>query len=230
MFLLAEKCYVQELPFLGKNYLVVENKFSQEHLQKENSARAAIYPLQIVHTGTLSAEYGTEKVLEIAQHLSEQGVCYQMSIIGKCSKSSLLLRLQNLHKEHIFTQISLSPISYENILTAYSNAHIALMPYQINKAYQNRIPTKFYEAMAHNVWIWVQENPAWRAFFEEYKYPKVLFSDFWAEKVNFGFPSEINFLDERKYNNPNIFWENEAKKIFVWLQNLNFLEKSSKKS
>jgi glycosyltransferase involved in cell wall biosynthesis len=232
-FFLAEKCYVQELSFLRNRFLVLENKFSQNSIVQANFEKKETTDnsvLQILHAGTLSTEYGTEKVLEVAQFLSQQNISYKLHIIGRCSYEKLYHKLQSLAQNSIFTNISLSPIAYEHILAAYAHTHIVLMPYQVNKAYQNRIPTKFYEAMAHNVWIWVQENAAWRRFFQEYGYEKVVFTDFWSESPSFDILPQISFLEEKSYANPNIFWENEKEKIFLWLKSLHFLQKSSKKS
>ena len=229
IFFLAEKCYVQELPFLSeKKYLVLENKFLQKYLLPKNAPQSS--KISFLHSGTLAREYGTEKILEIINLLSKQNIDYDFLIAGKCSDEKLYAQIQNLSSENFFVQISASPIAYKDILLTYREANIVLMPYQINEAYKNRIPTKFYEAMAHNAWIWVQKNPAWQVFFEEYDYKKVVFTDFWSEKIDFSFLEKIHFSFDKTYSNPNIFWETERKKIFIWLQSLDLLQKSSKKS
>ena len=228
MFFLAEKCYVEELPFLSGRFLVLENKFLQKDTNPPQPTAEPV--LHFLHTGTLAKEYGIEKVIDFIQYCRNQAKGYHFSIVGKCSQRETLKKLQSLESEDVSLCISLSPLAYKDILAAYKQGSIVLMPYQINEAYKNRIPTKFYEAMAHNTWIWVQENPAWRLFFEEYGYKKVVFTDFWQEPINFEIISKNDFLRDFSFDNPNIFWEKEKEKIFLWLQKLNFLSKSSKKS
>lgn len=228
MFFLAEKCYLQELPFVDKKFLILENKFLKSHLLPQKIAKNS--KIMFLHSGTLAKEYGTEKVLEIIKNSANQNSDYQFAIIGKCSNEALFTQIEKLSSKNVFVQISASPIAYEEILLFYQKANVILMPYQINEAYKNRIPTKFYEAMAHNAWIWVQENATWRSFFEEYGYQKVIYTDFCSEIPNFNIFPQINFLEEKPYTNTNIFWETEKEKIFIWLQGLDFLQKSSKKS
>ncbi|MFN3315674.1 MAG: glycosyltransferase, partial [Raineya sp.] len=203
MFFLAEKCYAQELPFVNDKFLILENKFLKSHLLPQKIAKNS--KMTFLHSGTLAKEYGTEKVLEIIKNLAHQNSDYQFAIIGKCSNEALFAQIEKLSNKNIFIKISPSPIAYEEILLFYQKANVILMPYQINEAYKNRIPTKFYEAMAHNAWIWVQDNPAWHLFFEEYAYRKVVFSDFWSENLNFNILPQISFLEEKPYFNPNIF-------------------------
>jgi hypothetical protein len=41
------------------------------------------------------------------------------------------------------------------------------MPYVINKSYEKRIPTKFYECLAYDLPMIIQKNTYWEDFFEE---------------------------------------------------------------
>lgn len=230
MFFLAEKCYQQELPFLGKKYVVAENKFIQADLQQVASMRLLSSKKEkcILHAGTIAKEYGIEQVLQIGDFLEKKSPDYRIRIIGKCSNNPIFNKLKKIKNKNITVEVSLTPVAYSTILEAYGQADIALMPYQINEAYKNRIPTKFYEAMAHNVWIWVQENPAWQSFFEEHAYRKVIFSDFWSGEADVSLLEKIDFSSDSIYSNPNIFWESEREKIYVWLQNVELVQKSSK--
>lgn len=227
-FFLAERCYAQELPFVKKQFLVLENKFLKKNLVVK--PKEQVRKIHFLYAGTLANEYGLEKVLQINDFLKNQNENYQISIVGKCSTQKCLDKLRNLKEENIFIKASDTPIAYEYVLEQYQRADVVLMPYQINQSYQNRIPTKFYEAMAHNAWIWVQENPTWKTFFEEYGYKKVVFTDFWQEIINFESIIQNDFSQDFPFDNPNIFWEKEKEKIFIWLQSLDFLPKSSKKS
>jgi glycosyltransferase involved in cell wall biosynthesis len=227
-FFLAEQCYTYELSLPKNSYLILENKFLKSDLQKKKKEKNNC--LRFLFAGTIAHEYGANQIPKVLEFLSEKKINFHLKILGKCSNTELYQKLQNIHRENVSVQISFFPVSYEKILNEYKITDVVLMPYQINEAYKNRIPTKFYEAMAHHTWIWVQENEIWRDFFKKMAYQKVIFSDFWTENINFENFTKNDFSTEIPFQNETIFWESEQQKIFVWLESLNFLQKSSKKS
>jgi hypothetical protein len=218
-FLLAEQCYAQQLPFLGKKFLILENKPLKKFFQKHFSPPSyRISSLACV--GTIAEEYGIYQALDFFEKISHHH--YTLYIHGRVAKPTLAEKLSTLASEQVIIRISGQPVPYTDILDTMRQADILLMPYPINRAYAQRIPTKFYEAMALNKWILVSDNPHWHYFFIKNQYTKVLFIDF--EKITEQDAEKIlHYIDEKflqsseKFNVENIFWESEKQGLLDYL-------------
>ncbi|MCS6795637.1 MAG: glycosyltransferase [Raineya sp.] len=215
-FFLAEKCYEQELSFVRKSGLVLENK-----CLKPNTAKIESKNVVFLLSGTLAPEYGLWKAIDFAKNMYQKNPEIILKIVGKCSRKNVFEQLLKLKSQYSFLQmeVSTSPVSYEILEQNFAKSTCWLMPYELNKAYRNRIPTKFYEAMAWQKWIIVQKNPAWENFFKEFKYPKVIWVDFekpqiWQE-IDF-----TKFSSESNYQNSEIFWDTEKEKLIHYLLKL----------
>jgi hypothetical protein len=191
-FILAEKCYETELEFVGKNYVILENKYLAS--PKEKPVVADFSPqkmdffglkseatdimtksktqLTFIYTGTISCSYGTLEAILFIKNLLKRHFNIRLIIIGFCSDkiyyAELLAACENF-TNIIDWQVSIDkPVAHEKILTAMKNADIALLPYQINKSNKNRIPTKFYEYIYHKIPMIISENEVWEFFCQQY--------------------------------------------------------------
>ncbi len=176
-FLLAEQCYAKELDFVQKNYLLLPNLFKPLAVKNEidygiKSVITNNY-LKLVHTGTLSVSYGTLEGIEFAKKLHQAGVPVHLTIAGFCSDTTYYQQLQQAIQgfEFLFTcYISTqSPLPYSKIVACFKGATAALLPYQVNKSNQNRIPTKFYEYLYYNLPLLIPPNIAWQQFCKVYQ-------------------------------------------------------------
>lgn len=214
-FFLAEQCYLVEIGFPKKKCLVLENKA----LPPQNSLSASSYDYTFLFAGTVAVEYGVWEAIDFVEKIRGVYPKVTLKIVGKCSNKLLAEKLLDLqiHKPFLHIKISENPIDYELMEKYFMESTFWLMPYKLNRAYQNRIPTKFYEAMAWNKWIIVQKNPVWQDFFRKYAYPMVVEVDFTQLDTWKGltFPS---FEKTISYNNPNIFWEIEKKKLQAYIE------------
>lgn len=190
-FVLAEQCYAKELGFVQKNYIVLENKYKKnaqtEVYPTNNYAQTEVYPtnenvwtevhttagvLRFVHTGTISPTYGTREAIEFVKNLHKSGVKVHLVLVGFCSDRTYFATLQtailgyeSLFSVHISTN---KPVLHAEIVASFAGASAALLPYQINKSNENRIPTKFYEYIFHHLPMVIPNHATWQEFCAAY--------------------------------------------------------------
>lgn len=209
-FFLAEKCYQSELSFVKKRCLVLENKVLKINFQEKNVSN----PIFLL-SGTIAPEYGLWEAIDFAEKVHCSFPQITLKIVGRCSRKEVFSELVALQEKKPFLQLEISEkaLSYEILQKNFAESTFWLMPYQVNPAYRNRIPTKFYEAMAWQKWIFVQKNPVWESFFKEYAYPYVIWIDFqkaqtWQEALDIS-----KILQKPSYQNQQIFWDSEKEKL-----------------
>lgn len=198
-FLLAEKCYEKELSFIGKRYTILENKFKPpsptwQFPAKTNISISLEQPeIRLLYTGTISTDYGIFEAVAFAQALQKIIPQITLYIVGYAAKNSELQQLK--------AQIAASPfihliggnelVPHSVILEHIAQAHIGLLPYRINKSNQNRIPTKLYEYLAHQLPMIISNNPVWEEICEPYQaaiftnFSKINNTKFLANKISF---------------------------------------------
>jgi glycosyltransferase involved in cell wall biosynthesis len=158
-FILAEKCYEQELLFIrDKPYIVLENKFLPPTVQRTKTPKHE--KVQILFSGTITATSGVNNALEILQLLNKTTPS-QLTIIGHTPNNSLHNKLKQLASSDIFYKGNTSPIPHELIKAAIINADFGLICYEVTKANQNKFPTKLYEYLANKLPIISQKNSSW---------------------------------------------------------------------
>ncbi|KOY85911.1 hypothetical protein AD998_06930 [bacterium 336/3] len=220
-FFLAEQCYVKELNFLGKKFIILENKPLQRFFQESTPPPLTVRKFALV--GTIAEEYGIWKALSVFDKIQHYEPDSQLLIHGKCAKKDLYEKLKNLQDRHVVCKISEKPVHYEDIIRAMKLADAILMPYEINKSYEKRIPTKFYEAMALNKWIIVSDNYFWQKFFIKMNYLKVFFLDFDSLDIALDLYELLEVTAQNsEYQNyvvqEDLFWEHEQKKLSQVIQ------------
>lgn len=218
-FFLAENCYQLELSFVKKRCLVLENKVLKINFQEKIISN----PIFLL-SGTIAPEYGLWEAIDFVERIHFLVPQSVLKIVGRCSRKEILNKLTSLQETKSFLQLEISEkaLDYEILQKNFAESTFWLMPYQVNLAYRNRIPTKFYEAMAWQKWIIVQKNPVWESFFKEYAYPYVIWIDFrklqtWQEVFDFS-----KFQQKTFYYNPQIFWDSEKEKLQDFIQKLSF--------
>lgn len=170
LFLLAESCYRTEMP-QKKPFLVLENKFQGEiksvsHLQLDQFTK-----LKFCITGTLAPAYGTLEGLTWFQKLLEAYPQFQLEVMGHCPIKEYKIQLIQLAANcpQIHLEISDSPISYPRIQKVLFHSDVALLPYVLHPAIQDKIPTKVFECAALGIPVFMTPNPNWENFFNTYQ-------------------------------------------------------------
>ncbi|MDX1902753.1 MAG: hypothetical protein SFU27_01240 [Thermonemataceae bacterium] len=214
-FFLAESCYATEIPFLRSNFLILENKAIFSDFPTLNEAPN--HTIKFCISGTIANAYGSEEGILLFKNIQKDS---HLEVVGRCVEENLYKKIQ-LHKNpHITINIHKEPISHQSIMEAQSKADVILMPYRIQKAYQHRIPTKFYEAMALGKCMIIQKNSHWERFFITYNYHKVIFYDFFGDFDETLIERIEQCIRVKLIPQQSIFWESEKNKLLKYLEKL----------
>jgi glycosyltransferase involved in cell wall biosynthesis len=212
-YILAEKCYKQELNFFPKkNSTVLENKFleTSNYSSPKKTKNNSIQPIQnrpihFAYTGTISEIYGIKEAIELIKKLQNSGVDLHFSVIGKAISKKLKNWLENELEnfDWVSLKVSLSPVPHKEIMQVLETTNFALLPYQPNKSTENCIPTKMYECLALQIPMIIQRNRTWEEFCKPYN--ASIFTNFANPDVEF-LKSEIQ--------QKTFFGKGEVKEVF----------------
>lgn len=246
-FFLAENCYEQELTFIGKtkenqqkkyeilpNFILREDLKTEEKTVKFAKRKPAILQANstfLLSMGTVSKEYGIEKLFPFLDNFDAENnriINLTLDIFGHTPAKSdfstlgFLDGLMLINNIRLITKVSRKPIPYaqikEKMRAAAQRNTFVVMPYNINKSYEKRIPTKFYECLAYNLPMIIQENKYWEDFFEQIQnlIPthkiNVTFVDFNDTETPFDYKILIKNLTQKNQNSHliaelPIFWD-----------------------
>lgn len=181
-FLLAESCYLQELPYLGKKATVIGNKVYRTILQHTKSKQEALH---ICITGTLGKTYGTLKAVETLKQLHTIYKEMEVTVIGYCIDPTYLRQIQKaVHGQGFIKLIGGStPVSHSNILDVISKSHVCFMFYEDNESFKDKIPSKFYECITLHTQVITSKNQAWAKFLEHYNAGKTISTNIDIEEL-----------------------------------------------
>jgi len=165
-FFIAEKCYSDELNFIGNRFTIIENKFiAPAKWQKNKDQNKTSFLL----SGTISKEYGVFEAIEFIKHFPVAE--YQLVIIGHCANKQTYTTIKSLVKDlkNVDFLVQQTPVKHSEILAAVGNKTIGLLPYQANKSTENKIPTKLYEYLGLGIPIIISFNKKWDDIIQKYK-------------------------------------------------------------
>ncbi|NJM93357.1 MAG: glycosyltransferase family 4 protein [Cytophagales bacterium] len=166
LYLLAERCYAQEMPWMCTKAVKILNAFAPPQgspsLAKNQMSGA---PLQLVYSGTMGEAYGTLEAIKLAKHISTFR-SIRLVLVGYCPDAA--------YRQHLYRAINGVDwiqsigidqlVSYEEVIKQVSMADVALTAYQLRPHLLQRIPTRFYEYLSLGLAIVYPKNPVWGRF------------------------------------------------------------------
>ncbi len=165
LHLLAEKCYVEEMPEKSP-FLILENKFEGEI--------TPISPFRVGHkngysfliSGTLTPAFGTLEAIAWFREILRKFPASELKIIGHCPLTDFQFTLQKAveNTPQIQLQSSNFPVPHEQIIAAYQTVDFALLAYQNRVAIKDKMPTKLFESAALGLPVLISFNPKWEEF------------------------------------------------------------------
>jgi glycosyltransferase involved in cell wall biosynthesis len=215
-FLLAEKSYAEELPFIDQRYTLLENKYKPRAKAIPVHTPVSIPgegPLRLLYSGTIAAEYGVFEAIDFAEQLHELHPDVYLTIIGYCANKATWERIEQETKGKEFIRVigGSQLVPHQQILEQIRESHIGLLPYRPNESTLRCIPTKLYEYMAHGLPILIQQNPLWHAIVE--RSGAGMSIDFSRVEA----PSLIRLLYQQEFYTTGIpdtiYWKSEEEKL-----------------
>lgn len=221
-FLLAEKSYVQELPFLGKNCTVLENKVFSLSLP-QTTKKITIdtqKPFRLLYSGSISRLYGVFEAVELCHRLRQLHPGVEMTIIGYCSQPKVLAELKKslAQKPYITLVGGDRLVPHADILASIRSADLGLLPYRPHISTFACVPTKLFEYLAHALPFLIQHNPTWEPLVHRHR--AGLFMDFAQPDPS----ALLQILKEAVFYPAGApaeaLWENEAPHLLKVIRNL----------
>jgi len=166
-FLLAEKVYKNQIPFIGKRFVTIANKSLAPAINHEKKPK--LEKLQFLISGTIASEYGIFEGINFFTKFAKTNPNSQLKIIGYCASNQLFKKLiqAGVSNPSIIVEIERQPVAHSKIEQAIIKSDFGLLPYQKNQSIEGKWPTKIYEYMAAKLPIIIQENETWNAFIED---------------------------------------------------------------
>jgi len=196
-FLLAEKCYLQELRFIRiEKSMILENKFllpeDFEIPKKMNQKNDIAFVL----SGTISQKYGVLAAIDFVLELQSVMPNIVFHIVGHCPVYKDFIELEKISEKCPFIKLEIStqPVAYTRILRTICVADFALLPYQIDRSFENKIPSKFFEYLYFGVPMLISKNKTWQAFFDESGGNFAYFTDFHKDSIESILPVIDNII------------------------------------
>jgi glycogen synthase len=222
-FLLAERSYAEELPFVQGRYTFIENKYkvpSNPTLPDTPVTIPDAGPLRLLYSGTIAEEYGVWEAIALAKRFHALNTAVQLTIIGYCANAQTWDRLQAACQQLPFVELIGGDklVPHELILEKISKSHIGLLPYRPNASTFRCIPTKLYEYMAHALPILIQQNPLWQGIVEGSG--AGLSIDFRNEDVPVLYKQQLSMRFYPQGIPEDIYWQNEEEKLLMLVKDL----------
>ncbi len=232
-FILAEKCYENELEFIGNRYIVLENKLAIPHdydkyilLQHQQNHENKF--ITFIHSGTISQTYGTLEAILFVKNLlkSSPNLDLKLILIGFCSDKKYYEILQKACKNLDFIDWQISndkPLSHNKIMETIAKSDFALLPYRINKSNKDRIPTKFYEYIYYKIPMIISKNEVWEKFCRQYDaaiscdYTTENFGDDYNDNYNMATLFNTKFYAKDFDKNEILWTEIEKQRCKKWI-------------
>lgn len=167
----AENCYLNEMPFIKSKAVVIANKALLDPILVEARKNALLTERTcLLFSGTISSDYGIYEAIDLTEKLYAADPTFYLRIVGYCANQKEQRKLQEYIQGKSFVQAGSidKPISHSDILKAMREANWGLIAYQDNVATRNRIPTKLYEYISHQLPVLCTTNPVWQELITSY--------------------------------------------------------------
>jgi glycosyltransferase involved in cell wall biosynthesis len=214
-FLLAEKCYENELPFLKSKYNIIENKALPAMVVTGNKNKKSNSEIRLLFSGTIAESTGIFECLELAKNLHEKEESITLNIVGYCPKKSVLDHLIKTTQSSSFITLTGGDhlVEHGQILEAISQADFGLIYYPPNQANDHSIPTKLYEYLSAELPMIIEDKTDFNEITDRYSSAiKINYSAFNCEQIL----DQIRMNDFYKNKPGNeVLWSSEALKLLT---------------
>jgi len=170
-FILAEKIYTKQLPFIGNKYTVIENKYAPRDGERTAYKHTDPKGIDLVFTGTLSEENGLFDAIEWAGKLHELDERVKLRIVGYCAQRSELLRLREAIKGLDYVELNGGDhlVPHTEIVEAIEKADFGFVLKKNNNGTNDeKMLTRIFEYTANRLPIILIDNPYWSSYCDQF--------------------------------------------------------------
>ncbi len=204
-YLIAEKVYAQQLPFLGQRYSIIENKALQKKLDPQQRDN-----FHLVFTGTLSRSTGMFRAVELATRLHAIDENVRLTLIGHVSRHAELAELEDQIRSLQYIELigGASLVSHGKIIDLIGKAGAGIIAYEMNPATAGRTPTKLYEYYSAGLpIIFIAPEKSWTDLMAASSHPFIAFAA--SDQADLRLLSWLGDPKSRGTFNTSLSWENE---------------------
>ncbi|MEM6269271.1 MAG: hypothetical protein AAF998_07520 [Bacteroidota bacterium] len=164
----AERCYTGLLPFPEDASVVVENKYqAPSGIATVPDFGDSARPL-LLYTGTIAESWGVLEAIAFWRDMNTHLPC-RLAVVGHTHDRDLLTKIRDqVQDSPQFLLVGGSEyVPYERVIGWIQKADAGLALYRLRENIRDRLPTKFYELLAHGKPVIYSQNPAWQEFFAD---------------------------------------------------------------
>lgn len=218
-YILAEKNYEKEFNFTKGKSTVIENKALAPAFRPERAPKNKDN-IRLLYSGTIADNYGIFEAVNLAIQLHKLDSRIELLIIGYSAKIETLEQLKGQIIHYPFIQLKGGDqlVPHQEILKEIATSNFGLVSYRPNKSTINCTPTKLYEYLAYRLPMIVQNNPAWEEMISHYQAGIMI--DYSQPDLHFIMNSCIHKTYYDKVVGPEIYWEQEEKRLLTLLESL----------
>lgn len=160
-FLLAEAVYEQDIPFVKRCFIIIDNKsLPIQKLEKKGT-------FKVVFTGTISSYSQAIESIQLFEKIAPSFDNPQLTVIGYCPSARYRKKLVTFQSDVINLILSDKPVPHSQIVHEIATAHLAIIGYSPNPINELKIPTKQYEYTAAQLPYLVRKDTHWSRLGEQ---------------------------------------------------------------
>lgn len=218
-FILAERIYEQQLPFLSKHTVIIENKYAPQN--EESTAQRNTDPSQIdlLFSGTISESNGVFDAIDITKSLHLCDPKVRLKIVGYCALKRDLVRLQQEIEAHDFIELIGGDflVPHTKIVEAIQKADFGFVLKKPNNGMNDeKILTRLFEYTANKLPMLLLNNPKWVEFCNQFNAAIQVDPEDFHAKTLLDAMKNTDFYT--KGNTENSLWATEKPKLLEVLE------------
>ena len=179
-YILAEKVYAQQLPFIGKKYSVIENKYAPIKGLRTAYRNPDPEHINLLFSGTLSRENGLFEAIELTKKLYALDKSIRLRIVGFCAKKKELEAIKHAISNFDFIELNGGDhlVPHTEIIEAIEKADFGFVMKKANNGTNDeKLLTRLFEYTANQLPLLLVDNPYWVDYCEQFNAALVVKSD-----------------------------------------------------
>lgn len=220
-YILAEKVYQKQLPFLSRHTTLIENKYAPQTNERTAYRNPDPDFIDLVFTGTIAESNGVFEAIEITKSLHSIDPTIRLRIVGFCALKKDLLRLKEEIKDLDYIELNGGDhlVPHSEIIEAIQKANFGFVLKRPNNGINDeKLLTRLFEYTANKLPILVLNNPTWVAFCDSFNAAIKIDPENYDPKHILSEMATINFYD--RGDSSSSLWKSESPKLLQLLSEL----------